>query len=173
MRSQTRAASERPAFIRPVVSRLLTLGLLATIACGGNGGGDKSTGPKTATVEGNYNLNSVDGNQLPVEVYHGPWFDGVKKRFYNQRIVVVKNGVINLDDTDRWAMTFDVQVTLDNVTTQQTWSIMGSYEIDGDEILLSAFDVDAELSGTINKGRISLTMDLAGSEREKAYSFMR
>jgi hypothetical protein len=172
MTSQTRAASERPAFIRPVVSRLLTLGLLATIACGGNGGGDKSTGP-TATVEGNYNLSNVDGNQLPVEVYHGPWFDGVNKRFYNQRIVVVKNGVINLDDTDRWAMTFDVQVTLDGATTQQTWAINGSYEIDGDEIVLSAFDVDADLAGTIRKGTISLTMDLAGSEREKSYSFMR
>ena len=171
MRSHTRAARPRPAFIRPVVSRLLTLGLLATIACGGNGG-DKATGP-TATVEGHYNLRNVDGNQLPVEVYHGPWFDGVKKRFYNQRIVVVKSGVINLDDTDGWAMTLDVQVTLDAVTTQQTWAIMGSYEIDGDEILLSSYDVDAELVGTIRKGTISLSMDPAGSEREKSYSFTR
>jgi hypothetical protein len=172
MRSQTRAAVARPAFIRPVVSRLLTLGLLATIACGGNGGGDKTAGP-TATVEGNYNLLTVDGNRPPVEVYHGPWFDGVNKRFYNQRIIVVKNGVINLDDTDRWAMTLDVQVTLDAVTTQQTLAIMGSYEIDGDDILLSSFDVDAELAGTIRKGTISLSMDVGGSEREKAYSFTR
>ena len=172
MRSQIRAALERPAFIRPVVSRLLTLGLLATVACGGNSGGDKTTGP-TARIEGNYNLRNVDGNQPPVEVYHGPWFDGVNKRFYNQRIVVVKNGVINLDGTDRWAMTLDVQVTLDAVTTQQTWAIMGSYEIDGDEILLSSYDVDADLVGTIAKGTISLSMDIAGSEREKAYSFTR
>jgi len=32
MRSQTRAASERPAFIRPAVSRLLILGLRATVS---------------------------------------------------------------------------------------------------------------------------------------------
>lgn len=172
MRPQSYAALERPAFIRPVAAFLLVLGVLATIACGGNSGGDKTTGP-TASVEGNYNLRAVDGNQLPVEVYHGPWFDGVNRRFYNQRIVVVKNGVINLDDTDRWAMTLDVQVTLDAVTTQQTWAIMGSYEIDGDEILLSSFDVDADLVGTITKGTISLSMDIAGSEREKAYSFRR
>lgn len=173
MRSQTRAAHERPALIRPVVSRLLTLGLLATIACGGDGGGgDKTTGP-TATVEGNYNLRNVDGNQLPVEVYHGPWFDGVNKRFYNQRIIVVKKGVINLDDTDRWAMTLDVQVTLDAVTTQQTLAITGDYEIDGDEILLSSVDVDGELAGTIKKGTISLSMDVGGSERAKSYSFTR
>ena len=172
MRSQIRAALERPAFIRPVISRLLTLGLLATVACGGNGGGDKTTGP-TARVEGDYNLQNVDGNRLPVEIYHGPWFDGVKRRFYNQRIVAVKKGVINLDDTDGWAMTLDVQVTLDAVTTQETWAIMGSYEIDGDEILLSSYDIDADLVGTITKGTISLSMDPAGSEREKAYRFTR
>ena len=172
MRSQIHAASKRPAFIRPVASLLFVLGLLATIACGGNSGGDKTTGP-TATVEGNYNLRNVDGNQLPVEVYHGPWFDGVNRRFYNQRIIVVKNGVINLDDTDRWAMTLDVQVTLDAVTTQQTLAIMGSYEIDGDEIVLSSFDDDTEFAGTIKKGTISLSLDVGGSEREKAYSFTR
>jgi hypothetical protein len=172
MTSRKCAAYERPAFIRPVGSLLLVLGLLATIACGGDSGGDKTTGP-TATVEGNYNLRSVEGNRLPVEVYHGPWFDGVNKRFYNQMILVVKNGVINLDDTDRWAMTLDVQMTLDAVTTQQTLAIMGSYEIDGEEILFSSFDDDTELAGTIKKGTISLSMDVGGSEREKAYSFTR
>lgn len=174
MTSRTRAAFERPAFIRSAASLLLALGLLATIACGSNGGGDKTTGPTpTASVEGNYNLRNVDGNRPPVEVYHGPWFDGVNRRFYNQRILVVKNGVINLDDTDRWAMTLDVQVTLDAVTTQQTLAIMGSYEIEGDQIVFSSFDDDLELAGTIKKGTISLSMDVGGSEREKAYSFTR
>ena len=172
MTSQRRAFA-RPARIHRVASLLLATALLVTIACGGNGGGDKTTGPSTTTVEGNYNLRTIDANQLPVEVYHGPWFDPVNTRFYNQRIVVVKNGVINLDETDRWAMTLDVQVTLDDVTTQQTWSVMGNYEIDGEDIQLSAFDDGGEMTGSITKGTISLTMDIAGSDREKAYSFKR
>ena len=81
--------------------------------------------------------------------------------------------MINLDDTDRWAMTLDVQVTLDDVTTQQTWSVMGNYQIDGEDIVLSGFDDGGELTGNIKKGTISLTMDVAGSEREKAYTFKR
>ena len=173
MTSQRRAAFARPARIHRVASLLLATALLVTIACRGNGGGDKTTGPTTTTVEGNYNLRTIDENQLPVEVYHGPWFDPVNTRFYNQRIVVVKNGVINLDETDRWAMTLDVQVTLDDVTTQQTWSVMGNYEIDGEDIELSAFDDGGEMTGSIKKGTISLTMDIAGSDREKAYSFKR
>jgi len=173
MTSQPRAAFARPARIRNVASLLLATALLVTIACGGNGGGDKTTGPTTPTVDGNYNLRTVDGNQPPVEVYHGPWFDAQTTRFYNQRIVAVKPGVINLDDTDRWTMTLDVQVTLDDVTTQQTWAIMGTYAIDGEDIVLSPFDVDGQLAGTITKGTISLTMDIAGSERDKAYSFKR
>jgi len=174
MTSRTHAAFERPVFIRSAASLLLALGLLATIACGSSGGGDKATAPgPTATVEGNYNLRNVDGNRLPVEVYHGPWFDGVNKRFYNQMILVVKNGVINLDGTDRWAMTLDVQMTLDAVTTQQTLAVMGTYEIDGDQIVFSSFDDGTELAGTIKKGTISLSMDVGGSEREKGYSFTR
>ena len=168
-----RRAFARPARIHRVASLLLATALLVTIACGGNGGGDKTTGPSTTTVEGNYNLRTIDANQLPVEVYHGPWFDPVNTRFYNQRIVVVKNGVINLDDTDGWTMAFDVQVTLDDFTTQQTLSVSGSYQIDGEDIVFSTFDQDGQLSGTIKKGKISLTMDLAGSERDKAYSFAR
>jgi len=173
MISQRLAASSRPARIHRVASLLLATALLVTIACGGNGGGDKTTGPTTKTVAGNYNLRTIDENQLPVEVYHGPWFDAANTRFYNQRIVAVKSGVINLDDTDRWTMTLDVQETLDDFTTQQTWSVMGSYEIDGEDIVLSAFDDAGELSGTIDKGKISLPMDVAGSDRIKAYSFAR
>ena len=173
MTTQRRAALARPARIHRVASLLLATALFVTIACGGNGGGDKTTGPATNTVEGNYNLRTIDENQLPVEVYHGPWFDPVNTRFYNQRIVSVKRGVINLDDTDRWAMTLDVQVTLDDITTQQTWSVRGNYEIDGEEIQLAAFDDAGEMTGSFKKGTISLTMDIAGSEREKAYSFRR
>lgn len=173
MTSQRRAAFARPARLHRVASLLLATALLVTIACGGNGGGDKTTGPSTTTVAGNYNLRTIDANQLPVEVYHGPWFDPVNTRFYNQRIVAVKNGVINLDETDRWALTLDVQVTLDDVTTQQTWSVMGNYQIDGEDIQLSAFDDGGQMTGSITKGTISLTMDIAGSEREKAYSFKR
>jgi len=173
MTSQQRAAFARPARIHRVASLLLATALLVTIACGGNGGGDKATGPKTTTVEGNYNLRTIDANQLPVEVYHGPWLDPANTRFYNQRIVVVKSGVINLDATDSWSMKLSVQVTLDDVTTQQTWSVAGSYAINGEDIVFSAADDGGEVSGTINKGTISLSMDLAGSERVKAYSFAR
>ena len=173
MISQRRAAFAQAARIHRVASLLLATALLVTIACGGNGGGDKTTGPTTTTVEGNYNLRTIDENQLPVEVYHGPWFDPVNTRFYNQRIVVVKSGVINLDDTDRWAMTFDVQTTLDDFTTRQTLAVAGTYEIDGEDIVFSTFEDDGQLAGTINRGKISLTMDLAGSDRDKAYSFAR
>src|SRR5215471_12473221 len=123
MTSQRRAALGRPARIHRVASLLLATALLMTVACGGDSAGDKATGPGPTTVEGNYNLRTIDGNRLPVEVYHGPWFDPVNRRFYNQRIISIKNGVINLDGTDRWAMTMDAQVTLDGATTQQTLAI--------------------------------------------------
>lgn len=173
MTSPTDAALHaRRAFIRRSGSLLVATVLLVSGACAGDGGSNPATAP-TTSVAGNYNLRTIDGNAPPAEVYHGPWFDGVNKRFYNQMILVVKGGVINLDETDRWAMTFNVQVTLDDVTTQQTLAVQGTYTMDNGEIVMSTFDGSAAIAGTIRKGTIALTMDVGGNKREKAYSFTR
>jgi len=166
------AVVARRAFIQRIGSLVLVAAILVTTACGGDSGGDKTTGPGPS-VAGNYNLRTIDGDAPPVEVYHGPWFDGVNRRFYNQMVLVLRNGAINLDETDHWSMTFDADVTLDGKATRQTVTATGTYQIDDGDITLSTVDGGTPISGTIKKGNISVTMDVEGNKQFKAYSFTR
>ena len=166
------AAVARRAAIHRITGRLLATAFLAVAGCS-NGGADKTTGP-AKTVAGNYNLETIDATRPPVEVYHGPFFDSVNRRFYNEMILLVKNGTITLDATDGWSMNLDGQVTLDGATSQQKIAVSGQYTIDGDQISLAmAGQNTTPLTGTIGRGTISLTMDFGGNKRYKAYAFTR
>ena len=164
------AVRVRRAFMERVGSLLLVAAVVATTACSGGDAGDKTTGPGSS-VAGNYNLRTIDGDAPPVEVYHGPWFNG--RRFYNQMVLVMRNGVITLDETDRWTMTFDAQLSLDGVVSQETVAMMGTYEIDNGNITLSTFDGQTTIAGTLRKGRISMSMDVEDNKQFKLYSFTR
>ena len=166
------AAIPRRAAIHGIASRLLATALLAIAGCSSGGAADKTTGP-AKTVAGNYSLQTIDATRPPVEVYHGPYFDSVNQRFYEQMILLVKGGAITLDATDGWSMNLDGQVTADGKTSQQQIAVSGQYTIDGDQISLAMAGQNAPLTGTIDKGTISLTMDFGGNKRFKAYAFTR
>jgi hypothetical protein len=70
-------------------------------------------------------------------------------------------------------MNLDGQVTADGATSQQQIAVSGQYTIDGDQISLAMAGQNPPLTGTINKGTISLTMDFGGNKRFMAYAFTR
>jgi hypothetical protein len=166
------AALARRATIQRVATRLLATVVLTIAGCSSSGGADGATGP-TKTPAGNYRLETIDATQPPVEVYHGPWFDSVNKRFYNQMVLLVNDGTITLDAAGRWSMTLGARVTLDGATSPQQIDVAGQYTIDGDQITLTMDGQNGSLSGSITKGTISLTMDFGGNKRFKAYAFTR
>ena len=166
------AVITRRAAIQRITTRILAAAVVTVAGCSSSGGADKTTGP-TKTVTGNYNLKTIDATQPPVEVYHGPYFDSVNKRFYEQLVLTVYSGSIELDATNRWSMTLDGRVTADGATGPQQISVAGQYTIDGDQISLTIDGQNAPLTGTIAKGTISLTMDFGGNKRFKDYAFSR
>jgi len=76
-----------------VLARLL---LGATLGLATGCGGDSATGPKANPNAGVYALKQIDGAGLPVEVYHGPYFDSAKPHFYNQMVVKAIKGAFDL-----------------------------------------------------------------------------
>lgn len=169
----TNTRSAAPRVRRASIQGLSALVLAATLtlgACGGDGGG--STGPKSNTPTGRYALRSIDGT-LPGEIYHGPWFDGVARRFYNQRVVVVDSGNVELSKDYTWSMVLYAKQTLDDAHSTGVFQFEGTYEIEGSGIAFMATGANGATYGTIEGGAIGISLDIAGSERNRAYTFRK
>jgi len=150
------------------------LGLtVAMIGCGGDG--DSTTAPQpNKDPKGLYDLQTIDNAALPQEVYHGPYFDPATTRFYNQMVLLVKRGSVNLIEGNRWAMTLDIDQSLDDVHRGTTFYADGTYEVNGTDIVLKPTTKNlTEIGGTLDRGTISFSMMFNGSKREKAFTFKR
>jgi len=91
---------------------------------GGNGGG---TG-----ASGTYTLRAIDRKSLPYEIHHGPFFDAAHTHFYNQLIVKITKGAIELGplgDCAVWldyTLNEDGQVSTKHIETDGSWKMVGN-----------------------------------------------
>jgi hypothetical protein len=171
----TAARHPRRAFISSIAV-LMFLGLtVAMIGCGGDSGDSTTTAPQpNKDPKGLYDLQTIDNAALPQEVYHGPYFDPATTRFYNQMVLLVKRGSVNLIEGNRWAMTLDIDQSLDDVRRGTTFYADGTYELNGTDIVLKPNTNNlTEIGGTLERGAISFSMTFNGSKREKAFNFKR
>jgi hypothetical protein len=162
----------RRAWIQGLTAVLLAVTTTLT-ACSGGGASGSATGPTNSDPKGLYALRSIDG-KLPGEIYHGPWFDPASRRFYNQRVVVVDSGTVDLGKGNVWTMLLWLRQSLDGVTSSGLYNTAGIYEIDADQIVLRPRDgTGSGVSGTFAPGTIGLSLDLAESTRARAFTFRK
>ena len=156
--------------------RIALLTAVAIVAMGLTAGcaGDSATGPKANADAGVYALRLIDGANLPVEVYHGPYFDSAKPHFYNQMVVKALKGSFDLQPDGTYTFGAVFSTLGDGTQGTLSWSSEGEYEIDGDEI---TFDDNTGFSmfATIEDGEITVTFrsPLPEDERTKTYTFRR
>ena len=144
------------------------------IALGCAPSSDSSTSPEQTDPRGMYQLEAINFVTLPSKAYHGPYFDPVTTRFYNQQIVMVNRGSINLLNNGNWAIAMDLTITRDGVVSTKAYYADGTYEIDGDELRLATRNgTTGTAIGTIGDGSLSLTLDLLGAKTTRTYDFGR
>jgi hypothetical protein len=123
---------------------------------------------------GMYELAAINDVAIPSKAYHGPYFDPVTTRFYNQQIVMVNRGSINLLNNGNWAMTMDLTITRDGAVSTKAFYADGTYQIVGDELQLTTRNgTTGTASGIIGDGTLSLTLDLLGAKTTRQYEFGR
>jgi hypothetical protein len=149
--------------MRLTATLLIVTTLAAATGCGG--GGDSSTGPSNTNPVGIYALMQVDSKAIPTEIYHGPYFDASIPHFYEQYIAKVTGGEIILQKGGRFHMAVDGEVTADRKVLNGTFGFDGTYEIDGDELMLTT-DGGADGTATLGNGAISLSADLMGGGKQ-------
>jgi hypothetical protein len=161
-----------PTTFRPRVTRLMTLMLAATLAGATGCGGDSGTGP-AAGPGGHYELRNIDDETVPVEIHNGPYFDPVSGTFYNQFSCTVDGGEIELDEDDgRFTLTFGLTITADGQYASFAYTLVGDYEVQGDQILLQPDDAGSAWA-SLEGGRIVLPADILGDGIMNEYVFRR
>ena len=168
--------------INPTPARRRPWAALIAIACAwmaiaialGCAPSDSSTSPEQDDPRGLYQLQAINYVTIPSKAYHGPYFDPVTTRFYNQQIVMVNRGSINLLNNGNWAITMDLTITRDGVVSTKAFYADGTYEIVGDELWLTTRNgTTGTATGTIGDGSLSLTLDLLGAKTTRTYDFGR
>jgi len=177
MTNTTSAAhSARRAVISRRVSILFAAATVALAACGGDSAAPTAPGNTTtnnADPKGLYDLRTIDNASLPGEIYHGPYFDPATTRFYNQMVLLVTRGSVNIIANNRWAMTLDIKTTMDDKQGATTFYADGTYELQGKDIVFTPVNGDlSEVRGTLDRGAISFSIAFNKS-RERAFTFKR
>ena len=157
------------------IALLTAVSLVATLftaGCAGDSG--SSTGPKANADAGVYSLRLIDGANLPVEVYHGPYFDSAKPHFYNQMVVKALKGSFDLQPDGSYTFGAVFSTLGDGTQGTLSWSSEGEYEIDGDEITFED-NTGFSMYATIEDGEISITFNspLPEDKRTNTYTLLR
>jgi hypothetical protein len=139
--------------------------LIGTIACGGDAG----TGPRTpANPAGLYALFTVDRASIPTEIYRGTYRDPSGNVFPNFSVRIT-GGEINLQDDGSFHLAVDISWATDTQTGTGTKYTDGTWEVRGGEIGLT--NQVGTLVGALQRGSITVPMDVAGSGTLKQYYF--
>ncbi|MEX1187286.1 MAG: hypothetical protein WEA80_11910 [Gemmatimonadaceae bacterium] len=121
------------------VAAIAVLGLVA--ACGGDGDGIN----EPASIAGTYNLQTLDGQSLPVVVFDEPGF----------RLEIVSgNFVLAASRTFTTSVVF--RITEDNAVTTESESFNGTYTVTGSTVNFTYSDGDTD-SATLAGNTLTFT----------------
>jgi len=149
-----------------IAGMLATAALLGTVACSGS---DKSTGPRDpANPVGTFALFQVGQKKIPREIFRGPvtFPNGAS---YDEFVVTITGGEMILQKNGEIHVAIDYRAAADGNEVTGTNSDDGTFEIDGDQILISADG--GGVDGTYRNGVIAVRLDLVGNGELQTYTF--
>jgi len=158
----------RPATITRTLRLLATASLIGTTACGG----DSSTTP-SKPLAGVYSLERVARAAVPVQVYAGPFYHAEDQRSYDEFVVVMTGGFLELTAEGSYRTTLNYRAYKDGVEEIGSLRAWGVYTVANDEIFFRR-DNGADVgTGKVDDGAVILSMDVVGKGTPKPYTFAR
>lgn len=158
------------AILDTITATLVTIVTTGIIGCGG--GKDATTAP-TVTVAGTYVLQKIDQAVLPTEIFNGSATDNTTGKAYDQFIVTVNSGTLELDAQGNYHTMFGYEIVLDGKAENRTLQAQGTYEVNGKQISLTRDNRVDGADGTLESGQVTLELTLMGNTPNKAYVFRK
>ena len=149
------ATQRRRRSIRSGIAGILAAtALVSAIGCSGS---DSSTGPSNRNPAGTYALFQVNGKNIPCVIFRGPY------------VVTATGGELILEDDGALHSAIDIRLAGGGDEVSLTRRDEGSYEIDGDQIVISS--EGGGQTGSYRNGVITLKFDLGGTGDTRTYTF--
>jgi hypothetical protein len=158
----------RLAYITRTLWLVATSFVIATTACGGNSGTTPSK-----PLAGVYSLERVARAAVPVQVYEGPFYHAEDQRSYDEFVVIMTGGFLELTAEGSYRTTLNYRAYKDGVEEIGSLRAWGVYTAADDEIFFRR-DNGADVgTGTVDDGAVILSMDVVGKGGPKPYTFAR
>ena len=150
-----------------------TTALLAGTVMGASAcGGDSSTTP-SKPIAGVYSLEKVARLSVPVQVYEGPFYHAEDQRSYEEFVVVMSGGSLELTTEGSYRTTLNYRAYKDGVEETGSLRAWGVYTVANDEIFLERDNGLDFGTGTVKGDAVTLYMDVVGKGALKPYAFVR
>lgn len=119
---------------RPAMLGAFAVLFLGVSGCGSDGGG--TTGPSGGKVTGTYVLEYVDDDEPPVAVHRGPWLDPATGVFYNNFVLQVTAGYLELRENESFYLALQIRIDGDGRVVETMMELEGEWDEVKDQIVL-------------------------------------
>ena len=140
------------------------------VACGG--GTDGSTAPPESHA-GLYTLRQIARAAPPTKIYDGGATDDSTGTWYDQFIVTVNAGTLDLDGQGQYHMTFEYTLVHNGVSENRTQRAQGTYHVNGTRIVLIRDRGVDDAEGTVSADAITMEMTLMRNTPTVPYTFQK
>lgn len=150
---------------------LVAIALLGALAC--SSGSDSTTGP-AEDVAGVYTLQRIEGTAVPVQVYRGQYFHVDDGRMYQDFRATITDGWVELDDSGTYFSVLNYRVLKDGIEENGELDALGTYEVKGNQLILTSENGEDQSIGKIQGGSVTLyTNVVAPQGNEKPYVYTK
>src|SRR5262245_43891397 len=112
---------------------LIAAALLGLTACGA----DAPTAPNSnGKVVGTWVLESVDDEEPPVAVHRGAYLDPETGAFFNNYVVRVMSGYMEIRDNESFYLALQLKIEADGQTAEGNFEFEGEWDLVDDEVVL-------------------------------------
>jgi hypothetical protein len=147
---------------------LVAAAVIGATACGG----DSGTTP-SKPLAGVYSLEKVARLAVPVEVYEGPFYHAADQRSYDDFIVIVIGGFLELTAEGGYRTTLNYRAIKDGEEEIGSLRAWGVYTVADDEIFFQRDNGTDFGAGKVESGAVVLSLDVVGKGVPKPYTFVR
>ena len=150
---------------------VLGAALLGFSACGGA----EPTGPGNGgKVVGTYVLELIDDEEPPYRVYHDSYLDPETGIFYNQFVMEVRSGYIELRENESFYLSLQLRLTADGVVNNGIFEFEGEWDQVGDDVILRVhFPYEAQQVLERDGSWLGTSIDFMGFGEEFYLEFKR